>query len=150
MSEMLGNQYFMARNFSKALHQYELMLQEDPDDHKIQKKLIICYCEMGMVKEALNLFDQLTDENIEIIAKTDLIKEDCPCPELVERMRWYEQITTSSFDYYCILGILNLYCNLADSVFYFSKTRELSPQDEQINRIFKRIVEYSTQEHSPV
>lgn len=38
MSEMLGNQYFLSRNFDKAVHHLEEALTTDPDNGKVQKK----------------------------------------------------------------------------------------------------------------
>jgi hypothetical protein len=84
-----------------------------------------------------------------LIAETDLISEDCPCPELVKRMKWYEQVATTSFDYHCILGILNLYCTIEDSIFYFQKASELSPKNRQIPRLIGAIERYAA-DHAPL
>jgi len=139
MSEMLANQYFLSRNFDKALLHFEEVIKEEPDNECVQKKMIICYCEVGMVQTALQLFDHLIQKNIELIVDTDVISEDCPCPELVERMKWYEQVASTSYDFNCILGILNLYCNIDDSIFYFSRALELSPENQILQQILRRI-----------
>ena len=52
MSEMLGNQYFLARTFDKALMQFERVIDKEPENEKVKKKLIICYCEVGKVEKA--------------------------------------------------------------------------------------------------
>ncbi len=142
MSEMLGNQYFMARNFEKALVQYEKVLESGKINEKIRKKLIICYCEVGNVGAALTLFDEVIHDNIELIALTDVIREDCPCPELLERMKWYETVAASSTDFNCILGMLSLYCNIDDSIQYFLKAYELQPSNRRIKRILNAIRSY--------
>ncbi len=142
MSEMLGNQYFLARNFEKALHQFEKVAEIGHVNEKIRKKMIICYCEVGNVNAALALFDEVITENIDLIALTDVVSEDCPCPELLERMKWYEKVATNSFDFNCIMGMLNLYCNVDDSAKYFSRALELYPKDARISRISAKIKSY--------
>ena len=143
MSEMLGNQYFLSRNFDKALQQLEKVLHVEPDNEKVKKKMIICYCEVGDVPAALKLFNQVIHENIGLIADTDLVSEDCPCPELLERMKWYEKVANSSFDYHCIMGILNLYCNIQDSISYLSKAASLRPEHSLLKSIIKKIDDYA-------
>ena len=147
MSEMLGNQYFLARTFAKALTQFEQVIEKEPDNEKVKKKLIICYCEVGKVDKALNLFKSVIQTNIDLIAKTDIVDEDCPCPDLIKRLKWYEQITNSSFDFNCIVGILNLYCDVEDSCLYFSKALQQQPADELIKSIFDMISSYSKNVH---
>jgi len=147
MSEMLGNQYFLARTFDKALVQFEEVIKKEPENEKVKKKLIICYCEVGKVDRALNLFKSVIQTNINLIAKTDIIDEDCPCPDLIKRLKWYEQITNSSFDFNCIVGILNLYCDVEDSCLYFSKALQQQPTDELIKSIFDIIASYSKNKH---
>jgi len=144
MSEMLGNQYFLARNFANALIQFEKILTQEPHNNSVQKKLIICYCEVGNVKAGLELFERVIQSNIELIAETDIVGEDCPCPELVDRMKWYEEVASNSFDYHCILGILNLYCNTSDSISYFEKAAQMEPENKQIARILSTIEKYVT------
>jgi tetratricopeptide (TPR) repeat protein len=149
MSEMLGNQYFLARNFEKALQHFESALKVDAGNEKVQKKLIICYCEIGNVPGALDLFEKVVSNHIELIVETDIISEDCPCLELVKRMRWYEEVAATSFDYHCILGILNLYCKIYDSIKYFSRASELQPDNRQIRKILTKIKKY-TSDHAEI
>jgi tetratricopeptide (TPR) repeat protein len=139
MSEMLGNQYFLSRQFDKARQHFAEVLAKEPDNERVQKKQVICYCETGHVKDALILFDRITEENIALIADTDVVNEDCPCPEIVERMRWYEHVAANSFDFHCIMGMLNLYCNLNDSLTSFAKALKINPDHEQIRKIHERI-----------
>ena len=145
MSEMLGNQYFLSRNFDKAVHHLEEALEADPDNEKVQKKLVICYCETGHVQSALELFDKITSQHIELIAETDIISEDCPCPEIVERMRWYEQVAANSFDFHTIMGMLNLYCNVADSLAAFKRAMAINPESALIQTLYQRIHDYRQQ-----
>lgn len=147
MSEMLGNQYFLARNFDKALYQLEMVLKKEPDNEKVKKKLIICYCEVGKVNQALNLFYSVIQTNIDLIVKTDLIDEDCPCPNIIKRLKWYEQVVDNSFDFNCIIGMLNLYCDIEESKLYFSKALQSDPKNKLLKSIIKTISSYSRDIH---
>jgi len=148
MSEMLGNQYFLSRTFDKATGHFEQVLKQDPDNQNVQKKLVICYCETGHVRDALNQFEKIIFNNIELIALTDIVSEDCPCPEIVDRMKWYEQVAENSFDYNLILGMLNLYCNIEDSLIAFSRAIDIKPEDHRIKKIYDKINSYATNEFS--
>jgi pentatricopeptide repeat protein len=114
----------------------------------VQKKLVICYCETGHVQDALNIFENIIANNIELIALTDIVSEDCPCPEIVERMKWYEQVAANSFDYHLILGMLNLYCSIKDSLSSFSRAMKINPGDQRIRNIYKQIKKYAETEYA--
>lgn len=122
MSEMLANQYFMARNFISAENEYERYILSKPDNLLAKKKLIICYTENGKIDKALELFNSVITVQIQIITSTDLIKDDCPCPEIIKRI---VEINTNieSPDVLIQLGILWLYCNPDTSLTYFEKAR---------------------------
>lgn len=109
---------------------------------RFKKRLVICYCETGHVKSALELFDKITRNNIELIAETNVVQEDCPCPEILERMRWYEQVAANSFDFHSIMGMLNLYCNIDDSLAAFGRALDLNPENELIKKLINRIIAY--------
>ena len=67
MSEMLGNQYFLARNYSGAAQELEKVLREDSKNKAIRRKLIVCYTQIGEIQEALSLFLSLAKEDIGFI-----------------------------------------------------------------------------------
>ena len=149
MHEMLGNQYFMARNYLGAATVFQNVLKDDPVNINARKKLIISYTQIGKFTQAVDLFSNFISDNIDQIIETDPIKDDCPCPELVHNL---EQITDKggeSFTTYQTLGILWLYCDINKSVEYFKKAIELKPKDEKANAILmlinKRLVELSNQ-----
>lgn len=143
MSEMLGNQYFMSRQFDKALHHLERVLEGEPENERVKKKLIICYCETGHVRAALRLFEQVITNNIRLIIDTDLVSEDCPCPDILERMNWYRKVAVNSADFHSILGMLNLYCNISESINSFQTAFDLRPEDELLHRIFTKIKDFN-------
>jgi Tfp pilus assembly protein PilF len=47
MNEMLGNQYFMARNYLGAANVFQEVLKEDPSNINARKKLIIAFTQIG-------------------------------------------------------------------------------------------------------
>ena len=84
-SEMLGNKYFLARNYNLAAVNFQETLKSDPINKTIRKKLIICYTQTGQVKKAFDIFYLLAKEDIEFIIDTDLVADDCPCEELTKK-----------------------------------------------------------------
>lgn len=136
MHEMLGNQYFMVRNFSEAANQFEIAVKEHPDNYKIKKKLIVSYTQIGKVGNALELFYNLIQKDINIIFNTDIINDDCPCPELIPLIQNKEKLNENSSDYYIILAILWSFCDKYKSLEYFNKANNLSPN----NNILKSIL----------
>ena len=142
MNEMLGNQYFMAINYRAAQDEFELAIKKDPTLNRLKKKLIICYTQTGKVKQAIDLFIELISEHIELIIDTDPIRDDCPCPDLVEQIEKLKDSHTNSLDYHLILGIVWLYCDVNKSIEYFIKARQLEPADPRINKTIQIIENY--------
>ena len=149
MHEMLGNQYFMARNYLGAASVFQNVLKDDPTNVNARKKLIISYTQIGKFTQAVDLFSSFIDENIDKIIETDPIKDDCPCPELVHNLEHLTQQGNESFTTYQTLGILWLYCDITKSIKYFEKALELKPKDEKANAILllinKKLDELSKQ-----
>lgn len=145
MSEMLGNQYFMARNYSAAQKEFEEVLSKYPGNRSTKKKLVVCYTQTGKVKEAFSYFTELVKEDIEFIVKTDPIKDDCPCPELVDELEPKNKDNVDSFDYNLIMGILWLYCDINHSNHYFSKLKELDPDNAEVELVLSSIQSYLQQ-----
>jgi tetratricopeptide (TPR) repeat protein len=135
MNEMLGNQYFMTRNYLLAANAFQEVLREDPKNINARKKLIISFTQIGKFTKAVELFSQFITENIDKIIETDPIKDDCPCPELVRNLEHITEHGSESFTTYQTLGILWLYCDLNKSIEYFEKAISLKPKDEMANSI---------------
>ena len=142
MSEMLGNQYFMARNYSAAEVELEECLKKYPDSKAIRKKLIICYTQTGKNAVALNLFQNLIKEDITYILSSNFIEDDCPCPELINKIEVSENIESQSADYYITLGMIWLYCSPEKSLENFEKAKELDKNNTVINNIIAIIKAY--------
>lgn len=136
---MLGNQFFMVRNYPAAQKELEEVILKDPRNICVKKKLVICYTQTGKLKEAIKLFAELVNENIEFIINTDPALDDCPCQELIEKIENYNHQDETSYNNLLVLAIIWLYCDKIKSLEYFKKLHELEPNDPLINQSIFRI-----------
>ena len=135
MEEMLGNQYFLTRNYKRAIPEFEKALLKQPGHKQIRKKLILCYTQTGNATKALELFFNLVKEDINFIINTHPIDDDCPCPEIITEMENKQDNNQESVHFDIILGILWLYCDIHKSIHYFRKAVQLDPQNNILNSI---------------
>lgn len=135
MDEMLGNHYFLARNYSRAAELLEKALRVDPKNKLIRRKLIICFAQIGRIDHALTEFLSLIKEDIDFVINTDPVDDDCPCPELVFDMEHGNFINHQSLDSTIVLGVLWLYCNLHKSYEYFTQAANLDQNNKMIKSI---------------
>ena len=119
---MLGNRYFIARQYDKSIKILEEALLVSSNPEKIKKKLIICYVQIGKVEPALMHFHDLIRKDPKIIVDTDPYHDDCPCYEIIPE--WEESIKRGELPqgYYESLAMLYLYCNKEQSISYFKKS----------------------------
>jgi len=141
MSEMLGNQYFLARNYDGAALELEGALLKDARNKLIKRKLIICYNQIGQIKKALELFTSLIKEDARTIIDIDPVADDCPCPELVYK---YEKDSEKiqALDPMLRLGMLWLYCDVERSLAYFEKALSDNPGNPAIQSILSILDKY--------
>jgi pentatricopeptide repeat protein len=135
MDEMLGNHYFLSRNYGRAAELLEKALRSDPKNKPIRRKLIICLAQTGHVDKALSVFLSLIKEDIDFVINTDPVDDDCPCPELVFEMEHGNVSSEQSLDSNLVLGMLWLYCNLHKSFEYFTKASHLDKNGKMIKSI---------------
>lgn len=135
----------MARNYSAAQKEFEEVLSKYPQNRSAKKKLIVCYTQTGKVREAFNYFKEFVEKDIEFIVKTDPIKDDCPCPELIDKLEPKINDVVDSFDYNLIMGIIWLYCDINHSNHYFSKLKELDPGNTDVELVLSSIQNYLQQ-----
>ena len=107
----------------------------------IRKKLIICYTQVGQIKKAFQLFHSLIEEDIAVIIETDVIADDCPCPELVTKLSSDEN-SSETLEKYLKLGILWLYCDSSNSLTHFEKASTLNPDEKLISSTINLIKTY--------
>ncbi len=139
MSEMLGNRYFIARRFSKAIPYLEAALEESPHSVKIKKKLIICYIQTGRFEEAFKLVYEVINSEPQVILETDLYYEDCPCGELLPLWHEKEREETNKMELYVVLGMLYLYCDIDKAIEYFNKAKFASVHSTKIMTLLKKL-----------
>lgn len=135
MSEMLGNQYFLARNYARAASELNSALKSDIRSKPIRRKLIICYTQIDEIDKALDMFISLIKEDVDFVINTDPISDDCPCPELVYDMEQKWDNSKKSIDFNLILGMLWLYCNIEKSVYYFNRVLQIDSNFSKIKVI---------------
>jgi pentatricopeptide repeat protein len=135
MDEMLGNHYFLTRNYARAADLLEKALRSDQKNKAIRRKLIICFAETGHVDKALAVFLSLIKEDIDFIINTDPVDDDCPCPELVFDMEHWNVNTRQSLDDAEVLGMLWLFCNLHKSFEYFTQAANMDKNNKMIKSI---------------
>lgn len=138
---MLGNKYFLARNYEGAAANFQYTLKTDPINKSVRKKLIICYTQIGQIQKAFENFYMLAKENINFIMETDIVADDCPCPELIEKYGNVLPYEKDSFDMKLMLAMLWLYCNAAKSLEFFKRIILENPGDSRIKEIASLIEE---------
>ena len=138
-SEMLGNKYFLARNYSGAAQNLQHVLSQNPINKSARKKIIICYTQTGEIEKAFDNFYTLVKEDINYIINTDPVADDCPCPELVTKYGKVFPYENDSFDLQLMLGMLWLYCDVEKSIGYFKAINGTNITDLRIGEILELI-----------
>lgn len=141
MSEMLGNQFFLARNFKKARDSYEAVLETEPENDFVKKRLIICYTQTGEIDKAFKLFYELVKKDISYITNTDIVADDCPCPELISRFGDVKPNEEFSFDTKLMIGMLWLYCDKAKALEFFDNLYSINKNNLRIAEVRNIIIE---------
>ncbi len=139
MSEMLGNRYFLARQFDKALQYFETALSESPDNNRIKKRLIICYIHVGQIERALSFFYDIVKIDPFIIINTDPYYDDCPCLDMIPGWETKLNKDRPKSDLYETLGMLYLFCDKDKSIIYFRKALHQTAYKATIGAILKRL-----------
>ncbi len=139
MSEMLGNHYFITRQFDKAAVHLEKALTVGKPADQIKKKLVICYIQVGQIEKALHYFYELVKKNPQIIIDTDPYWDDCPCYEIIPELEKKTSITDAAPDDALILGMLYLYCDVQKSIAYLKQCSQHHKNNQLIKGIIKRL-----------
>lgn len=135
MNEMLGNQYFLARNYIQAQGELESALIQNPLNVSIKKKLIICHIQTNTISRALDLFIDVITQDIHSIIDTDPIFDNCPCPQLVLDMENSIDIKDED-ERKTALGMMWLYCDIVPAYKYFTL---ITTPDEKVQRIIAQL-----------
>ena len=150
MYEMLANQYFMTGRYELACRTYEKVLSKRPKDHLIQRKLIICYSQVGKIEKALDIFISCLEEDIECIVSVDPVPGDCPCPDPVAELEKTLANNLNSLDFHLMLGMLWLYCDVEKSIRYFKKANEIDKRNKKVKKIISLLTAYQKQNNQKI
>ena len=142
MSEMLGNQYFLSRNYSRAAVTFSRVYSKNPKNFSVRKKLIICFTQTGELSKAFDFFYALVKENIEYLTNTDPVADDCPCSELADKYGMVLPYEENSSDLKLLLGILWLYCDAKKSLEFFKQLILIQPEEKRYSEIIFQIEKY--------
>ena len=142
MSEMLGNQYFIARNYPAAEIELEKSFALDPRSKPIKRKLIVCFTQTGKMSRALEMFTSLIEEDIDFVVEADIEHDDCPCPELVEKIENNKAPEYYNLEDRIMLGIIWLYCDVEKSLEYFTAADNEKPGNDRIQTSIRLIQDY--------
>lgn len=141
MSEMLGNQYFMARNYVSAARELEPVYKKDPQNKPVRRKLIICYVQTRQFDKAFNVFHSLVKDDVSFITTADSVLDDCPCDELLGEFNKTHNFT-DEYEFNLSHGMLWLYCDANKALKYLKKALKVSPNNEKLKKSAKIIDKY--------
>jgi tetratricopeptide (TPR) repeat protein len=137
MSEMLANHYYLLRNFPLAKNLFEKILKGDSTNNALKNKLIICYVTTGEIQNAIGLFlDQIQDD-IDSIINTKVDSDDCPCPEIISEIENNKKLFKKNSEKFAALGILWLYCSLEKSIEFFKNAENADPNETRFKEVSK-------------
>jgi len=142
MSEMLGNKYFLSRNYSMAAATFSKVHSSDPHNLSVRKKMIICFTQTGELSKAFDFFYSLVKENIKYIINTDPVGDDCPCEELANKYGKILPYESNSNDLKLLLGMLWLYCDVDKSLRFFKQLKLIQPDKKRYTEIISEIKKY--------
>lgn len=139
---MLGNHYFLSRDFSQAIDAYSKAFGNNIPN-SVLKKLIICHITNGDISIAKEYFLKLLKEDPRIIIDTDINAEDCPCPELIKTLeeKFYQ---TKSREDIINLAMLWLYCDVEKSLENFKKASKQKANKGFIQKSIKIINQFNS------
>ena len=136
---MLGNKHFLERNYESAALNFQSTLNSDPVNKSVRKKIIICYTQIGQIREAFENFYLLAKEDIDFIIDTDLVADDCPCAELTEKYGNVFPYQKESSDLKLMLAMLWLYCSVEQSLNFFKQILIEEPENLRVREIISLI-----------
>lgn len=141
MSEMLANHYFMIRNFNTAIELYERVVENFGRSSSLQKKMIICYIKTNQIENAKQEFCDLVEKDVEFIMHTEFKNNDCPCSDIIKEIE-ADLLNLSSPEKDLALGIIWLYCDKNNSIYFLEKYLSKNQYDLRIAKSLQKIKNY--------
>ena len=81
----------------------------------------------------------LVKEDVNFIIETNIVADDCPCPELIEKYGSVLPYENDSFDMKLMLAMLWLYCDAKKSLEFFKRILVEKPGDSRAKEIVSTI-----------
>ncbi|MBK7868507.1 MAG: hypothetical protein IPJ75_16795 [Ignavibacteriales bacterium] len=132
MSEMLGNNYFLVRNYESAKTTFLALPEPLRSEMRVIKKLILCEIFLGDPHSALHYLLTILREIPDFIIKTDVEDEDCPCRDLICHLEAQPGFSSENNSTILSMSILWLYCSIDKSLYYLDMlTPDYSTSDIQ-------------------
>ncbi len=126
MKRMLANQYYMARDFRRAIPLLKKALERYPGDLSLLSKLVISYVAEQKLKKALPHLRILLSRLPPGYFSSISVDENCPCPDLIERWRQDPPANLSREELYVSLAILELFCGGKNVVNYLRAAKAVA------------------------
>jgi tetratricopeptide (TPR) repeat protein len=135
MSLMLGNRYFLDRDYARAVPLLEAALAETPDAPRVLKRLVISYVQLEDFELALERLERVLTTSPRTVIDTDPDEEDCPCPALCAALERRLSPGPASYPILLGLGILELYCDLQRARRHLLQAYDLRPVETRLGRV---------------
>ena len=135
MCEMLGNQYFIAENYSEAIRVYTNLITDNKADTEIQKKLIVSYLKTYQINSAMIQFLAILNINRSVTKCNENSDDSCVCREMINEINNNKLENVIGLDRDLMLAMLWYFCDLGQSQKYFQRATILAPDDGQLKKI---------------
>jgi tetratricopeptide (TPR) repeat protein len=132
MEKMLGNQYFMARNFKEAFQYLARAHARAPGDIAVLRNLVICEVVVGRLPGALNHLLALLHAAPQVLHEGCLDVDGCPCPDILTQWSIHPPNELSQSAYLLSMGILALFCDRELAKAYLRQAQRLDPGNKAL------------------
>ena len=139
MCEMLGNQYFIAQNYSEAIRVYTNLINDKKANTEIQKRLIVSYLKTYQINSALLQFFAILNFSRNATKCDENSKDYCVCREMISEINNNKWENVIELDRDLMLAMLWYFCDLEQSEKYFKRATILAPDDGILKKINKTI-----------
>lgn len=135
MSLMLGNRYFLDRDYARAVPLLEAARAETPEAARVLKRLVIAYVQLEELELALDRLELVLSRSPRAVIDTDPDEEDCPCPALCAAFERRLGSGPATYSVVLGLGILELYCDLQRARRHLRQAHDLRPAEARLTRV---------------
>ena len=126
MCEMLGNHFFLLKEYDNAKHIYERLLNSSKFNISIKIKLILCLIAIRKIKKAFSIFYDLIMNNSWILLNSDFVINKSICNELIYSTKKNINNFKKNSDIFLVLGMLYAFVDTNFSIKYFKVLKNIS------------------------